>query len=261
MKKIAVLSLSGGMDSTCLLVHLLELGFEVHCISFDYGQKHKVELERAKQNILYLTDQKLPVQHQIVNLSSIMGLFESALTTPGVDVPEGHYEQENMKLTVVPNRNAIFSAIIYGYALSLGTKYNTSVNISLGIHSGDHAVYPDCRPEFRDALEHAFKIGNWESEKVSYYVPYLEGNKTSILEDCLINCDKLRLDFDIVLRNTNTSYNPDSEGRSSGKSGADIERIEAFINIGRKDPVEYQSNWEEVVAHAKQILTNERETN
>lgn len=254
MKKLAVLSLSGGMDSTCLLIHLLQLGFEVHCISFDYGQKHKIELERAKENILYLNTQGFKVSQQIVDLSSIMGLFESALTTPGIDVPEGHYEQDNMKLTVVPNRNAIFSAIIYGYALSLATKFDTTVDISLGIHSGDHAVYPDCRPEFRTALEYAFKIGNWGSEKVSYYVPYLEGNKTSILEDCLGNCVVLGLDFDTILRNTNTSYNPDSEGRASGKSGADIERIEAFINIGRKDPVEYQESWEVVRENALSIL-------
>ena len=242
------------MDSTCLLIHLLQRGFEVHCISFDYGQKHKIELEKAKENILYLKSQEFKVQQQIVGLSSIMGLFESALTTPEIDVPEGHYEQDNMKLTVVPNRNAIFSAIIYGYALSLATKFDTNVNISLGIHSGDHAVYPDCRPEFRDALEYAFKIGNWDSEKVSYYVPYLEGNKTSILEDCLINCHSLGLDFDVVLKNTNTSYNPDSKGRASGKSGADIERIEAFLNINRKDPIEYVESWEIVSNNAKKIL-------
>ncbi len=253
-KKLAVLSLSGGMDSTCLLIHLLALGNEVHCISFDYGQKHKVELERAKANVQYLTEKGFKVSHQIMDLSSVMGGFESALTTPGIEVPEGHYEQENMKMTVVPNRNAIFSSIVYGYALSLATKFGVNVNISLGIHSGDHAVYPDCCPEFRTALEHAFKIGNWDSEKVSYYVPYLEGNKTSILEDCLTNCTALNLDFDTVLGNTNTSYNPDSEGRASGKSGADIERIEAFINIGRKDPVEYQESWEIVKSHAIEVL-------
>ena len=260
MKKLAVLSLSGGMDSTCLLIRLLIEGFDVHCISFNYGQKHKVELERATENIKFLQHKNFKVTHKIVDLSSIMGLFHSALTSNSIIVPEGHYEEDNMKATVVPNRNAIFSSIIYGYALSLATEFQTNVNISLGIHSGDHAIYPDCRPEFRDAIEHAFKIGNWDSEKVSYYTPYLESNKTTILEDCLSNCGSLGLDFDTILRNTNTSYNPDSEGRSSGKSGADVERIEAFLNIGRKDPVEYVDGWEVASEHVKELLKLKNES-
>lgn len=254
--KRAVLSLSGGMDSSCLLIHLLANGYEVECLSFDYGQKHNIELQKAKANIEYLKSRGYDIKHHIVNLSSIMSLFESALTTDKIDVPEGHYEQENMKATVVPNRNAIFSSLIFGYALSLAKKYQVlePVVISLGIHSGDHAIYPDCTPEFRDALEHAFKIGNWDSNLVNYYTPYLYGNKTSILQDCLENCVALGLSFDTVLSNTITSYNPDSQGRSSGKSGSDIERIEAFINIGRKDPIQYQETWEEVVEHAKKVL-------
>ena len=263
MKKLAVLSLSGGMDSTCLLIHLLQKGYYVHCISFDYGQKHKVELERAKKNIQYLQTvgymYGIEITHNVVDLSSIMGLFESALTTKGVEVPEGHYSEENMKSTVVPNRNAIFSSIIYGCALSLANKEGVNVDISLGIHSGDHAIYPDCRPEFRDQLEKAFKIGNWDSEKVSYYTPYLHEDKTKILQDCLVCCSKLSLNFDLILSNTNTSYNPDENGRASGKSGADIERIEAFLNIGRKDPIEYQEPWEEVVRHAKTVLSKQDE--
>lgn len=252
--RTAVLSLSGGMDSTSLLIHLLAQGYRVFCLSFNYGQKHKIELERAYQNIHYLAGLGLPVTHKTVDLTSAMGGFQSALTSTDIDVPEGHYEQDNMVQTVVPNRNAIFSAIVFGEALSLSKKYNCPVDISLGIHAGDHAIYPDCRQEFRDALEYAFKIGNWDSEKVNYYTPYLHGNKTSILQDCLANCEKLGLDFDLIMKNTNTSYNPDDQGRASGRSGADIERIEAFINIGRKDPVEYQLPWEEVVDHALRVL-------
>lgn len=258
MKK-AVLSLSGGLDSTCLLIHLLQKGYEVTCVSFNYGQKHSVELERAKANIQYLNYHQVhcsepQIIHHIVDLSSVMGLFNSSLINSDIKVPEGHYEEDNMKSTVVPNRNAIFSSIIYGLALSIATKEKQQVDISLGIHSGDHAIYPDCRPEFRNAIEHAFKIGNWDSELVSYNTPYLELNKTLILQDCLKNCEDLGFDFDTVLSNTITSYNPDSEGRSSGKSGSDIERIEAFINIGRKDPIEYQEPWEDVVEYAKSLL-------
>ncbi len=252
--KVAVLSLSGGMDSTSLLIHLLANGYRVLALSFNYGQKHKVELERASQNTHYLAALGLPLTHRVIDLRSAFDGIRSALTSDDIAVPEGHYEQANMVETVVENRNAIFSSIIYAQALSLSKQLNSDVNICLGIHSGDHAIYPDCRPEFRDALEHALKIGNWGSERVSYYTPYIEGNKTTILQDCLVNCGKLGVDFDTILRNTNTSYNPDSQGRASGKSGADIERIEAFINIGRKDPVEYQESWETVVEHAKSVL-------
>lgn len=254
MTKHAVLSLSGGMDSTSLLIHLLSRGYMVRCLSFDYGQKHKIEIERAQANIAYLQINGLSVTHRVIDLTSAMGGFRSALTSSDIDVPEGHYEQENMIQTVVPNRNAIFSAIVFGEALSLSREYDCEVDICLGIHAGDHAIYPDCRQEFRDALEYAFKIGNWGSDKVNYYTPYLHGNKTSILQDCLANCEKLGLDFDLIMKNTNTSYNPDDQGRASGRSGADIERIEAFINIGRKDPVEYQLPWEEVVDHALRVL-------
>lgn len=261
--KEAVLSLSGGMDSTGLLMRLLaaqELGEydQVHAVSFNYGQKHKIELERAKSNLKYLEEKGYEVSHHIIDLSILGTMFSSALLTGGDAIPEGHYEQENMKATVVPNRNAIFSSIIYGYALSIATRTGHDVDICLGIHSGDHEIYPDCRQEFRDALDYAFAIGNWDSEKVKSYTPYLDGDKTSILRDTLISCAALEVDFDTILANTNTSYNPDSEGRSSGTSGADIERIEAFINIGRKDPVEYVSGWEEAKQHAISVLIRKK---
>ena len=115
-------------------------------------------------------------------------------------------------------------------------RRNQSRIIALGVHSGDHAIYPDCRPEFYDAIGNAFAVGNWDSEKVSFQLPYIDGDKETILRDALISCQKLDLDFDTVFANTNTSYNPDSQGRSSGTSGADVERILAFHAIGRKDP-------------------------
>ncbi len=246
----AVMALSGGMDSTGLLMRLLADGYKVSCISYEYGQKHNIELERAKKNIAYLSENGYDVEHQIADLSSAMGIFHSALTSSDIEVPEGHYEEEQMKATVVPNRNAIFSSIVYGYALSIAIKEETNVEIALGVHSGDHAIYPDCRPEFYDSLAHAFSIGNWDSEKVSFNLPYIDGDKETILRDALIACQKLGLDFDTVFANTNTSYNPDSMGRSSGTSGADVERILAFYAIGRKDPVEYVNDWEVVLANA-----------
>ena len=113
MKK-AVISLSGGMDSTGLLVRLLSEGYEVYCLSFYYGQKHRVELSRANSNVEYLKMKGHKVHQMVSDISGAMSVFDSALTTDDVEVPEGHYEQDNMKATVVPNRNAIFASVIYG---------------------------------------------------------------------------------------------------------------------------------------------------
>ena len=249
----AILSLSGGMDSTSLLINLLSNGYEVSCISFDYGQKHKLELIKAKNNIVFLRENGHKIDHKIIDLTSVMSLLSSALTDPKINIPEGHYEEDQMKLTVVPNRNAIFSSILYGYAISLSNLHNTDVQIALGVHSGDHTIYPDCRPEFYESINNSFSLGNWDSEKVSFYLPFIEGNKKYILEDALKSCQILGISFDTIFANTITSYNPDSKGRSSGKSGSDVERILAFHSIGRIDPIEYVKPWEEILKNALEI--------
>lgn len=255
MKKRAVLSLSGGMDSTSLLIHLLADGYEVRCYSFDYNQKHSLELERVLMNIMYLrNEKKLPVTHRIINLASVFDESESALTS-NTEVPTGHYAQESMKATVIENRNAIFSSIIYGKALSWANKVEDEVEICLGIHSGDHAIYPDCRPEFRDSLNHAFKIGNWGSEYVDFYTPYLKTDKTGILKDLANACVELDCDFYRILANTNTCYNPSEDGCACSLCGSCIERIEAFMNIDRVDPIKYQHSWAEVTVNARKILS------
>ena len=249
--KRAVMALSGGMDSTSLLIHLLNDEYYVDCISFKYGQKHIIEIEKATENIIYLRKKGFSVNHEVVDLTSAMSIFHSALTTNDIEIPEGHYEEEQMKATVVPNRNAIFSSIIYGHALSIVSRENIGVRIALGVHSGDHAIYPDCRPEFYESLEQSFRIGNWDSEKVEFFLPYIDKNKSSILKDALFCCNQLDLNFDTIFSNTITSYNPDSEGRSSGKTGSDIERILAFNEIGRVDPIDYINSWEFVLENAK----------
>jgi len=288
MFKKAVLSLSGGMDSSTLLLHLLANGYEVTALSFDYGQKHRVELERATSLVEYLngcsqkteqdqlgtitvTGENFPlIKHQIIKLDGLQNLLHSALVTGGNDVPEGHYEQDNMKETVVPNRNKIFASLIQAVALSIATKGDKQeVAIAMGLHQGDHAIYPDCRQEFRDADMHAFKIGNWDSELVSVYTPYLEGNKFTILEDGLECCEGLGLDFDEVYKRTNTSYKPIKhyyrpekdkfKWYSDYKSAASVERIEAFIRLGRPDPVEYANEigpvtWEVAKEHVEKVL-------
>lgn len=239
MKK-AVLSLSGGMDSTCLLIHLLKEGYDVRCYSFDYGQRHRLELERVQENINYLTHKGFNIPWQLIDLRSVFSESGSALLPQsGIDVPEGHYADENMKATVVENRNGIFASIIYAKALGWANETKSNVLISLGIHAGDHQIYPDCRPESREAFAHAFKISNWGSELVDYYTPYEQGNKFTILEEALHNSTFLSLDFFKLLANTNTCYNPNERGQACGKCGSCTERLEAFEQLGLKDPVQY----------------------
>ena len=277
MKK-AVLSLSGGMDSSSLLLHLLANGYEVTALGFDYGQKHKVELERAASLVEYinsdpsqgfLTMDYHKVNFQVIKLDGLSQLLNSSLVTGGNDVPEGHYEQDNMKETVVPNRNKIFSSLIQAAALSIATKnigddctVGQPVEIAMGIHAGDFAVYPDCRQEFRDADFEAFKQGNWSAELVNTYTPYLEVTKFEILEDGLKCCEQLGLDFDEVYKRTNTSYKPmqhENIWYSDYKSAASVERIEGFLKLGRPDPVAYADetgpvSWEVASEHVKGIL-------
>ncbi|MEE2826402.1 MAG: 7-cyano-7-deazaguanine synthase [Planctomycetota bacterium] len=256
----AVVCLSGGMDSTSLLVHLLARGRDVYGISFDYGQKHRVELQRLQANLDYLAQQKLSVRWHLVDLTSLSHLLHSALVNDDWDVPTGHYEEANMKATVVPNRNAIFASIAYAYALSIHGRTGAPVELCLGVHAGDHAIYPDCRPEFYQSLHHAFALGNWDSEQVSLELPYLTVDKGTILADALRACDDLNLDFETVFRNTCTSYQPDSEGRSHGMTGSDVERILAFHQVGRRDPLDYQQPWDEVVAQALQLESEFRKS-
>ena len=135
--KHAVMALSGGMDSTSLLLHLIKEGYDVTCLSFDYGQKHSIELERASSFIEYLSQSGYVIKHNLVDLKSALGLFHSDLLDSGGVVPEGHYEQESMKATVVPNRNAIFSSLLYGTALSLSEQTGGKSIVALGVHSGD----------------------------------------------------------------------------------------------------------------------------
>jgi 7-cyano-7-deazaguanine synthase len=278
MAKHVVVSLSGGMDSSTLLLRCLKEYDTVTALSFDYGQKHRVELDRAQSLIEYINTEYLmshtkyePVAYRVITLDGLVDLLNSALVTGGDEVPEGHYAEENMKATVVPNRNKIFASIIQAVALSIADKTGEQCDIAMGIHAGDHTIYPDCRQEFRDADDHAFRVGNWGSEKVGYFTPYLEGNKFTILQDGEVLCSELGLDFNEVYSRTNTSYKPmvhtvrvDDELSYEGwfsdyKSASSVERVEAFIKLGRPDPVKYADEngpvtWEHVVAEVTKVL-------
>ena len=269
MAKHVVVSLSGGMDSSTLLLRALSEFDTVTAVSFDYGQKHRVELERAQSLVEYLNNTGQSINYRVIKLDGLVDLLNSALVTGGAEVPEGHYAEENMKATVVPNRNKIFSSITQAIALSIANEKEEECSIALGIHAGDHAIYPDCRQEFRDADDHAFRVGNWDSDRVSYWTPYLEGDKFTILEDGLVLCEKLGVDFDEVYKRTNTSYKPIKwysrpetnayEWYSDYKSASSVERVEAFIKLGRPDPAPYADEtgpvtWEHVVVEVSKVL-------
>ena len=286
MAKHVVVSLSGGMDSSTLLLRCLKEYDTVTALSFDYGQKHRVEIERAQSLVHYLNDNPTRVFHhdhipggfeesypsvnyRVIKLDGLVDLLNSSLVQGGDEVPEGHYAEENMKATVVPNRNKIFASITQAVALSIADKTGEQCDIAMGIHAGDHAIYPDCRQEFRDADDHAFRMGNWGSEKVGYFTPYLKGDKFTILQDGEVLCNELMLNFNEVYKRTNTSYKPIKwysrketnayEWYSDYKSASSVERVEAFIKLGRPDPVEYADetgpvSWEHVVTEVSKVL-------
>jgi 7-cyano-7-deazaguanine synthase len=274
------------MDSSTLLLRCLKEYDTVTALSFDYGQKHRVELERAQSLVDYINstfEKPIEINGEIVyatiryrqiKLDGLSSLLNSALVTGGDEVPEGHYAEENMKATVVPNRNKIFASITQAVALSIADKTGEQCDIALGVHSGDHSIYPDCTSEFRDADDHAFRLGNWGAEKVSYFTPYMEGDKFTILQDGEVLCGELGLDFNEVYSRTNTSYKPiyhefayedgidivEVKGWFSDyKSASSVERVEAFIKLGRPDPVLYADeegpvSWEHVIREVSKVL-------
>ena len=273
--KHAVVSLSGGMDSTTVLLKCLKEFETVTALSFDYGQKHRVELERAQSLVDYLNEQcndndcygGCRIKYRVVKLDGLPNLLNSALVEGGDEVPEGHYAEENMKATVVPNRNKIFASIIQAVALSIADKTEENTVIAMGIHAGDHAIYPDCRQEFRDLDFEAFRSGNWGSERVMVYTPYLNGDKFTILQDGEVLSSDLGLDFDEVYKRTMTSYKPIRIHGGSGdgwyadyKSASSVERIEAFIALGRPDPSQYADeqgkvDYETARIYVEQVLS------
>jgi len=205
------------MDSTTLLYKLLDEGKEVKAISFNYGQRHSRELEQAKK-----TCEKLGIPHKVIDISFIKELVSNSALTGDIDVPHGHYAAENMKLTVVPNRNMIMASIAIGYAVNEDFD-----EIALGVHAGDHTIYPDCRPEFIKALTEIAGIAN--ERPIGVYAPYLYQDKGDIV------LDGKRLGVDYSL--THTCY----EGTeiACGKCGACQERKEAFAKAEATDQIQY----------------------
>lgn len=219
MSEKAVVVYSGGMDSFTLLHRVHQHEFETFALSFNYGQRHVVELEFAAS-----VCKDLGVNHKVVDISSVNSLIGGSSLTSDIDVPEGHYEEESMKATVVPNRNMTLLSLAVGYAVSIKSN-----KVFYGAHSGDHAIYPDCRPEFVSRMNDVCKVANYE--EVEIVTPYLDQSKIEILADGLA----MRLDY----QNTWTCYN--GREKPCGKCGACQERLEAFAQNGVDDPLEYES--------------------
>ncbi|MDN3652331.1 7-cyano-7-deazaguanine synthase QueC [Thalassotalea ponticola] len=217
MVKIVVIY-SGGMDSFTVLNKAVKEGYDVYALSFDYGQKHNKELMCAKE---VCCDLNIP--HKILDITSISSLFtSSSLVSSDVDVPDGHYEEENMKSTIVPNRNMILISLAIGYAVDINAE-----SVWYGAHSGDHTIYPDCRPEFVKVMDEASKVANFEP--VSVYAPYLNTDKIGILKEGLA----MGLDYS----KTWTCYK--GQAKACGTCGSCVERLEAFEANDLQDPLLY----------------------
>lgn len=215
----SVVILSGGLDSTTLLYDVLSRGEEALAVTFNYGQRHDKEIMCARE-----TCSRLSVPHRIVEIGAFGTLVSSALTRQEIDVPEGSYADDTMKVTVVPNRNMVMLSMAGAYAIEVGAG-----RIYYGAHSGDHTIYPDCRPPFVDAMKAALALCDWHP--LILEVPYLFGNKTTILRRGI----ELGVDYSL----TWTCYK--GGDKACGRCGSCVERLEAFQELGIRDPLEYES--------------------
>lgn len=243
-KKFAVVSYSGGMDSTCLILHLLSQGYSIKSFSFDYGQSHNIELKLAKKNVKYFQKLGFSIDHQVINLRDVFSDDTSTLVRHEIS-PSGDYREETMKQTCVNNRNVIFSAIIFAKALSLAKTIKEPVIISLGVHNGDHEIYLDCREESVNMARELYKISNWDSDLVDYYAPFVNYSKAEVLNIGISSAKNLGLtksQINKILKNTMSCYNATKEGIACGECGTCRERLEAFESNGLKDPINYVKN-------------------
>lgn len=241
--KEAILSCSGGLDSTSLLLNLLRNGYNPHIVNFNYGSKqNKLELKGLKKNLNYLKKKGYNIDYQTINISSAMKDLYSSLTRNNLEVAEGKYTRETEEDIFVPNRNAIFASIIFAKALTIYKDTQNDVSICMGIHGGEHDLYPDCTPEFFNSLFESFQKGNFHSEHIHAYNPYVEVNKQNVLEDGLQSCKELNLDYKKIYKNTLSCYKPNEKGLSCGKCPTCLERLEIFENLGLKDPAKYGVN-------------------
>lgn len=217
MAKDSILILSGGMDSVTLLHHQKER--IAMAVSFDYGSNHNArEIECAAKQC-----QLLGIPHLVLPLSFIGKYFKSSLLEGGDNIPEGHYADDNMKSTVVPFRNGIMLSVACGLAESNGLKHVMMAN-----HGGDHAIYPDCRPEFVAAMSEAMRCGTYDGVTI-------EAAFTNITK-----ADIARLGAELGVDYSLTYSCYKGGEKHCGKCGTCVERKEAFLAAGIEDPTVYE---------------------
>lgn len=225
MKKITII-ISGGLDSTVLTYDLKNQGYKILALSFDYGQKHNKELDIASK-----TCQRLEIPHKIVKIDK--SIVEGSSLTSKKKVPEGHYWEKTMKATVVPSRNLLMLAHAMSYAIT-----NKCVGVAYGAHAGDHNIYPDCRPEFIEAVREVARLTDYKPLEI--LTPYQNITKAEIVKKGL----DLGVDFNL----TWTCYKGGKQ--PCGKCGSCVERTGAFLENHRKDPLYSTENWMKVVEYA-----------
>lgn len=218
-----VLALSGGLDSSTLCGYYIENGHEVIPISFTYGSKHNKYENQAMFDVADYYGLSKP---KLIDLNFIGKLFKSDLLLSGDEIPEGHYTDKSMVATVVPARNLIFASIIAGYSESIGADA-----IALGMHGGDHHIYPDCRPSFVSALNTAVILSS--DDKIKVDVPFLYFSKADIIRVGM-SFKKIKVPYQL----TRTCYK--DQALACGKCGSCVERLEAFLEVESQDPVEYE---------------------
>lgn len=212
---------SGGMDSTVLTYQLVKTYGDVALISFNYGQRHAKELTYANRTAV-----KLGLTHEIVDLTNITGLISRSTLTSDAPVPDGHYAEDNMRKTVVPNRNSIMLNIATGYAITLGADA-----IATAVHSGDHYIYPDCRPQFIKTLEAMLRVANegFVSDNFRVIAPFVHVPKDEIA--------RVGQSLNVPWDDTWSCYK--GGDIHCGSCGTCFERREAFQLAGIDDPTQY----------------------
>ena len=215
----ALVLFSGGLDSTVLATQMKRDAEETRLLSINYGQRHAKELEHSQ-----CVAKHLDLPHEILKLPQLGAILGgSSLTDKSLALPEGHYEEESMKSTVVPNRNMILLALAGGHALSLG--FDT---IAYAAHAGDHTIYPDCRPAFADAMDRAFGLADWNT--LSLHRPFVDMTKSDLVS--------LGTELDAPLHLTWSCYAGNEI--HCGKCGTCVERKEAFALANVPDPTKYE---------------------
>lgn len=228
-KEKAVVLLSGGLDSTTVLAIAIDQGFACHCLSFSYGQRQTVELERARENAVKMG----AVKHLVLNLE-LDKIGGSALTTD-LAVPKMRSHEEigkgTLPVTYVPARNTIFLSHAVAWAEVLG-----SFDIFVGVNALDYSGYPDCRPEFLAAMEEVANLGTQAGTSVGrrfhIHAPLMKLTKKDIVERGMA----LGIDYSC----THSCYDPDPDGLSCGTCDACLLRLKGFREAGLEDPLPYQ---------------------